>query len=44
MPRLGQDGQLEPKPANYADAMVATAGLLGVVGLLAELPDPSSLR
>ena len=29
MPRLGKDGQLERKPASYADAMVATAGFLG---------------
>ena len=28
MPRLRSDGGLEPKPAGYADAMVATAGLL----------------
>ena len=28
LPRLNQDGLLEKKPASYADAMVATAGLL----------------
>ena len=33
MPRLKSDGGLEPKPACYADAMVATAGLLGILGL-----------
>ena len=33
MPRLKADGALEPKPASYADAMVATAGLLATLGL-----------
>ena len=37
MPRLKSDGGLEPKPACYADAMVATAGLLGILGLPLEL-------
>ena len=37
MPRLKSDGGLEPKPASYADAMVATAGLLGILGLPLEL-------
>ena len=37
MPRLKSDGRLEPKPACYADAMVATAGLLGILGLPLEL-------
>ena len=37
MPRLRSDGGLEPKPAGYADAMVATAGLLGILGLPLEL-------
>ena len=32
MPRLKADGALEPKPASYADAMVATAGLLATLG------------
>ena len=32
-PAVGQDGQLESKLASYADAMVATAGLLGQLGL-----------
>ncbi|CAE7794108.1 unnamed protein product [Symbiodinium sp. CCMP2456] len=32
LPRLNQDGLLEKKPASYADAMVATAGLLGILG------------
>ncbi|CAE7493282.1 unnamed protein product, partial [Symbiodinium microadriaticum] len=32
MPRLNADGGLEQKPAGYADAMVATAGLLGILG------------
>ncbi|CAE7721265.1 unnamed protein product, partial [Symbiodinium sp. KB8] len=30
---LQADGALEPKPASYADAMVATAGLLATLGL-----------
>ena len=37
MPRLKSDGGLEPKPASYADAMVATAGLLGILGLPLQL-------
>ncbi|CAE7707699.1 unnamed protein product, partial [Symbiodinium microadriaticum] len=37
MPRLKSDGGLEPKPAGYADAMVATAGLLKILGLPLEL-------
>ena len=37
MPRLKSDGGLEPKAAGYADAMVATAGLLGTLGLPLEL-------
>ena len=37
MPRLKADGELEPKPAGYADAMVATAGLLAVLGLPLEV-------
>ena len=37
MPRLKSDGALEPKAAGYADAMVATAGLLGILGLPLEL-------
>ena len=32
MPRLKSDGVLEPKAAGYADAMVATAGLLDLLG------------
>ena len=39
MPRLKSDGALEPKAAGYADAMVATAGLLGILGLPLELMD-----
>ena len=35
--RLNQDGLLEKKPASYADAMVATAGLLGILGLPLEV-------
>ena len=35
--RLNQDGLLEKKPASYADAMVATAGLLGSLGLPLEV-------
>ena len=35
MPRLKAD--VEPKPANYADAMVATAGLLATLGLPLEV-------
>ena len=37
MPRLKADGALEPKPASYADAMVATAGLLATLGLPLEV-------
>ena len=37
MPRLNSDGGLERKPAGYGDAMVATAGLLGILGLPLEL-------
>ena len=37
LPRLNQDGLLEKKPASYADAMVATAGLLGILGLPLEV-------
>ena len=37
MPRLKGDGGLEPKPAGYADDMVATAGLLHILGLPLEL-------
>ena len=37
MPRLKADGALEPKPAGYADAMVATAGLLATLGLPLEV-------
>ena len=37
MPRLNSDGGLERKPAGYGDAMVATAGLLGLLGLPLEL-------
>ncbi|OLP88351.1 hypothetical protein AK812_SmicGene30348 [Symbiodinium microadriaticum] len=37
MPRLKADGALEPKPAGYADAMVATAGLLATLGLTLEV-------
>ena len=37
MPRLKADGALEPKPAGYADAMVATAGLLAALGLPLEV-------
>ena len=40
MPRLNSDGGLERKRAGYGDAMVATAGLLGILGLpLAGLLD-----
>ena len=35
--RLNQDGLLEKKPASYADAMVATVGLLGILGLPLEV-------
>ena len=37
LPRLNQDGLLEKKQASYADAMVATAGLLGILGLPLEV-------
>ena len=37
LPRLNQDGLLEKKPASYADAMVATAGLLSILGLPLEV-------
>ncbi|CAE7469080.1 unnamed protein product, partial [Symbiodinium microadriaticum] len=37
MPLLKADGALEPKPASYADAMVATAGLLATLGLPLEV-------
>ena len=37
MPRLKADGELERKPAGYADAMVATAGLLAALGLPLEV-------
>ena len=37
MPRLKADGELEQKPAGYADAMVATAGLLAALGLPLEV-------
>ena len=37
LPRLNQDGLLERKPASYADAMVATAGLLSILGLPLEV-------
>ena len=37
LPRLNQDGLLEKKPAGYADAMVATAGLLSILGLPLEV-------
>ena len=37
LPRLNQDGLLEKKPASHADAMVATAGLLGILGLPLEV-------
>ena len=37
LPRLNQDGLLEKKPASYVDAMVATAGLLGILGLPLEV-------
>ena len=37
MPRLKADGALEPKPAGYADAMVAKAGLLAALGLPLEV-------
>ena len=37
LPRLNQDGLLEKKPASYADAMVAAAGLLGILGLPLEV-------
>ena len=37
LPRLNQDGLLEKKRASYADAMVATAGLLGILGLPLEV-------
>ena len=37
LPPLNQDGLLEKKPASYADAMVATAGLLGILGLPLEV-------
>ena len=33
MPRLKENGQLEKKMATYADAMVATAGLLAMAGV-----------
>ena len=33
LPRLGSEGQLERKMAVYADAMVATASILAVLGL-----------
>ena len=32
-----KDGLLEKKPASYADAMVATAGLLSILGLPLEV-------
>eukprot|EP00439_Symbiodinium_sp_Y106_P024791 s11090_g3.t1 len=35
--KLVKDGLLEKKPASYADAMVATAGLLGILGLPLEV-------
>ena len=37
LPRLNQDGLLEKKPASYVDAMVAAAGLLGILGLPLEV-------